>query len=79
MQISFKPNSPFKNDEQGNIFFWSHIIACAKALTAAPGAYQAEVPNSPVNVAPPTFVSCLTCSNLSAESRPETFSPFLVA
>ena len=43
------------------------------AETAAPGAYQAEVPKSLVNVAPPTLVSSLTCSNRSFEINSETF------
>ena len=42
--------------------------------TAAPGAYQALVPNNPVNVAPPTLVSAATCSNLSSDKNSETFT-----
>ena len=79
MHKSFKPYSPSNNTEQGKIFFWSQAIACTKLETAAPGAYQAEVPNKPVSVAPPTLVSCKTCANLSSEINSEAGTEFLVA
>ena len=79
IQISCNPYSPSKNVEHGNIFFWSQAIAWTKALTAAPGAYHAEVPNNLVSVAPPTLVSSTTCSKRSLLKNSVTLILFLVA
>ena len=72
---SFCPYSPSSNTEQGKSFFWSQAIACTKADTAAPGAYQAEVPKSLVRVAPPTLVSSATWLRRSALKNSVTGTP----
>src|SRR5690606_6360162 len=54
-------------------------MALTNSDTAAPGAYQAEVPNNLVSVAPPTLVSSLTCSKRSADKNSVTGTEFLVA
>ena len=50
-----------------------------KAAPAAPGAYQAEVPNKPVSVAPPTMVSAAIFSNSDSLNKLLIANPFKVA
>src|SRR5690606_15751194 len=78
-QISLKPYSPSNNTEHGYTFFWSQAMACTNPDTAAPGAYQADVPNNFVNVAPPTLVSSFTWFKRSSDKNSVTGTPFLVA
>ena len=54
-------------------------MALTNSDTAAPGAYQAEVPNNLVSVAPPTLVSSTICAILSADKNSETGTLFLTA
>ena len=57
IEISLNPYSPDYNTEHVYIFNWLQAIDWTSEETAAPGAYQADVPNILVKVAPPTLVS----------------------
>ena len=59
---------PSKNTEHG-IMRFDRLKYYLLNTLEAPGAYQAEVPNKPVKVAPPTIVSAATLSNSSLEIR----------
>ena len=78
-QISFCPYSPFKLTQQVNNFFSSLTILSTRAAPAAPGAYQAEVPNNLVSVAPPTMVSFTIFSCAAASKNLVTGILFQVA
>ena len=51
--------SPSRLTQHVNNFFSSRTMLSTKAAPAAPGAYQADVPNNFVSVAPPTMVSLM--------------------
>ena len=64
-----------RKTEQGIILFSSFKIDLTKNATDAPGAYQAEVPNNFVKVAPPTIVFFETSSRSFFEIRSEIGRP----
>src|SRR6266705_2740321 len=78
-QMSLWPYSPSSLTQQGINFFSSLTIVSTKAAPAAPGAYHAEVPNKPVNVAPPTIVSAATFFKTSLSNKFETGTLLYVA